>query len=165
MIIYTKLHSSLRSLGAVGCLMIPLIHLAQAEYPIPEYEPVDAALHAEIARMDSVYFHAYNTCDMETQRAMYAEDIEFYHDLGGLATDKEAILQALKENICDKVTRHIIPGTLEVYPIPNHGAFAMGYHRFENKMEPDAPSIPSRFMAVWTKKDDQWQLSRVISLH
>lgn len=144
---------------------MPFMTLAQSEYPIPDYKPYDQALHNEIAEMDSIYFHAYNTCDMETQRAIYAEDIEFYHDRGGLVTDKEAILKALEENICNKVTRHIIPGTLEVYPIPNHGAFAMGYHRFENKMEPDAPSIPSRFLAVWTKNSESWQLSRVISLH
>jgi ketosteroid isomerase-like protein len=144
---------------------IPFLLSAQSEYPIPEYTPDDPELHAVIATMDSIYFHAYNTCDMETQREMYAEDIEFYHDLAGLATDKEMILKALEENICGKVTRHIVPGTLEVYPIPGHGAFAMGYHRFENKQEPDAPSIPSRFMAVWKNNEGNWQLSRVISLH
>ena len=143
------------------CIGVSFDVLAQ----VPDYQPYDQELYAEIKLLDSVYFEAYNTCDMETQRAMYAEDIEFYHDRGGLVTDKEEILKALKENICGKVKRYLVKGSIEVYPIPGHGAIAMGYHRFENALEPEAPSIPSRFVTVWKKTDEIWQMSRVVSLH
>ena len=147
------------------CLILIGLSVQSNAQDIPEYRPNDPDLYAEIARLDSIYFQAYNTCDMETQRAMYADDIEFYHDRAGFAMDKEGILRAIEENICGKVKRYIVPGTLEVYPIPGHGAVAMGYHRFENAREPDAPSIPSRFVGVWKKVDDKWVMSRVISLH
>ncbi|PHL00553.1 DUF4440 domain-containing protein [Neolewinella marina] len=115
--------------------------------------------------MDQRYFDAYNNCDMETQAAMYADDLEFYHDRGGLSTSKAEILRGIEENICGKVRRILLPQTVEVHPIPGFGAIAIGYHRFENAAEPDAPSVPSRFITVWRQEGERWLISRVISLH
>ena len=129
------------------------------------YKPKSQELYNTIAHMDSVYFNAYNSCDMETQSAIYADSIEFYHDGSGLQTSKEALLAALKANICGKVTRVLIKGSLEVYPIPNYGAVEVGLHRFINHQEHDAISKPDRFIAVWRPKDGKWQMTRVISLH
>ena len=129
------------------------------------YTPKSQALYEEIAHMDSVYFNAYNSCDMETQAAIYADSIEFYHDGGGLQTSKPALLAAIKENICGKVTRVLVKGSLEVYPIPNFGAIEIGLHRFINHQEHDAVSKPDRFIAVWRHQNGKWQMTRVISLH
>ncbi|THH40751.1 nuclear transport factor 2 family protein [Neolewinella litorea] len=115
--------------------------------------------------MDRRYFDAYNDCDMETQAAIYADDLEFYHDRGGLSTSKAEILQGIEANICGKVRRILLPETVEVHPIPGFGAIEIGYHRFENAAEPDAPSIPSRFITVWRRDGDRWRMARVISLH
>jgi hypothetical protein len=41
--------------------------------------------------MDSTFFDAYNNCDMNKQAAIYADEIEFYHDQGGLMTSKQDI--------------------------------------------------------------------------
>ena len=89
--------------------------------------------------MDSVYFNAYNTCDMATQAAIYSDSIEFYHDKGGLMTSKKDLLAALKANICGKVTRVLVPGSIEVYPVPGFGAIEIGYHRFINHQESEKP--------------------------
>lgn len=132
---------------------------------IPKYQPVDLALHNEIVKMDGIYFDAYNTCDMKTQADLYHEDIEFFHDKGGLATDKQELLKALKENICNKVTRTVIKGSIEVYPIKGYGAIEIGYHKFFNKEEPNAKSIPSKFIMVWKNENDHWKITKVISLH
>src|ERR1700759_4115859 len=86
------------------------------------YKPQSQDLYNTIVHMDSVYFNAYNTCDMKTQADIYADSIEFYHDKGGLMTSKQDILDALKKNICGKVTRVLVPGSIEVYPIPGYGA-------------------------------------------
>ena len=129
------------------------------------YKPKDPELYKTIAHMDSVYFNAYNTCDMETQAAIYADTIEFYHDGSGLTTSKQALLAALKANICGKVTRVFVQGSLEVYPIPGYGAVEIGLHRFINHQEHDALSKPDRFIAVWRLRDGKWQMTRVISLH
>ncbi|MDB5253235.1 MAG: hypothetical protein JWP27_2404, partial [Flaviaesturariibacter sp.] len=34
-------------------------------------------VYRAIARQDSLFFHAYNTCDLATQAATYADTIEF----------------------------------------------------------------------------------------
>ena len=75
-------------------------------------------LYNTIVHMDSVYFNAYNSCDMATQAAIYADSIEFYHDGSGLETSKKDLLKAIKENICGKVTRQLVNGSIEVYPFP-----------------------------------------------
>ena len=129
------------------------------------YKPQDPALYDTIAHMDSVYFDAYNSCDMATQAAIYSDSIEFYHDHGGLERSKAHLLQALKDNICGKVSRVLVPGSLEVYPIPNFGAVEIGLHRFINHQENDAVSKPDRFICVWRHLDGKWQIYRVISLH
>jgi len=132
---------------------------------IPKYQPVDVKLHDEIVQMDRIYFDAYNTCDMKTQAALYDENIEFFHDKGGLSTNKKELLKALEDNICNKVTRTLIKGSIEVYPINNYGAIQIGYHKFFNKEEPDAIPTPSKFIMVWKKTNNNWKITKVISLH
>jgi len=137
---------------------------AQVE-EVPKYKVTNAKLHKEIVKMDSIYFTAYNTCDMKTQAAIYNENIEFFHDKGGLQTGKKQLLKSLKENICNKVTRTLIKGSVEVYPIHNYGAIQIGYHKFYNKEEPEAKSIPSKFIITWKKEEKTWTITKVISLH
>ncbi|KAB1160056.1 nuclear transport factor 2 family protein [Tenacibaculum aiptasiae] len=115
--------------------------------------------------MDSIYFNAYNTCDMKTQANIIDEDIEFFHDKAGLATSKKELLEALEKNICGKVTRTLIKGSIEVYPIENYGAVQIGYHKFFNKQESNQKSIPSKFINIWKKENNNWKITRVISLH
>ena len=115
--------------------------------------------------MDSVYFNAYNTCDMDKQAAIYADSIEFYHDKGGLMTSKKDLLDAIKKNICGKVTRVLVKGSIEVYPIAGFGAVEIGLHQFINHAESETPSKPDKFIVIWRLRNDKWQITRVISLH
>lgn len=142
-----------------------MIFSVEAQNTIPVYQPVDKELHATIKNMDKVFFDAYNSCDMETQKRIYADEIEFFHDKSGLSTSKSDILAATEKNICDKVTRTLIEGSIEVYPIHDYGAVEIGYHKFFNHQEPDAISTPSKYIMIWRLKDDQWQITKVISLH
>ncbi|MDC6384751.1 nuclear transport factor 2 family protein [Allomuricauda taeanensis] len=125
----------------------------------------ESELYQTIVRMDSIYFNAYNTCDMEKQAEIYDEDLEFYHDMGGLSKDKQGLLESIEKNICGKVTRELVPGSMEVYPINGFGAVEMALHKFHNKEEPNAPSHPSKFIVIWKQVGDQWKISRVVSLH
>ncbi len=148
--------------------LFSLSNYAQNEYQDildTEYTPADKALYEVILAMDKKYFDAYNECDMDTQASLYAEDLEFFHDKGGLSTSKPDLLKSLKNNICGKVTRTLIEGSVEVYPIPNYGAIEMGYHKFYNNQEPNAKSKPSRFLLVWRNEDEKWIISKVISFH
>ena len=125
----------------------------------------DKALYDTIMKLDKTYFTAYNECDMKTQSEFYDEDIEFYHDMGGLATDKAELLKSIEKNICGKVTRTLLEESVEVHPIKDFGAVQIGMHKFYNNQEPNAISKPSKFIVIWKKTDSKWLMSRVISLH
>ncbi|MCB0463619.1 MAG: nuclear transport factor 2 family protein [Flavobacteriaceae bacterium] len=132
---------------------------------IKSYKPIDIALQNKIEELDSLFFTAYNTCDLDQQSELISEDIEFFHDKGGLSTSKSDIMEAMKNNICGKVTRELIKGSIEVYPIHNYGAVQIGYHKFFNNQEPDAISNPSKFITIWKNENNTWQMSRIVSLH
>jgi len=129
------------------------------------YKPESQELYNTIVNMDSIYFNAYNSCDMDKQAAIYADSIEFYHDKGGLQTSKQALLDAIKKNICGKVTRVLVKGSIEVYPIAGFGAVEIGLHRFINHEESESPSKPDKFIIIWRLKNNTWQITRVVSLH
>ena len=98
------------------------------------YHPGDQKLYDTIVHLDSMLFAAYNTCNVNLPvfASYFSEDIEFYHDRGGLMTSKKDIIDATERNICGKVTRELIKGSIEVYPINNYGAIEMGLERFHN---------------------------------
>lgn len=133
---------------------------------VPLYRPGSQSLHDTIAKLDSVFFHAYNTCDLDKQTLFYSDSLEFYHDKAGLSTSKTEMLEATKNNVCGKVTRELVEGSIEVYPIKDFGAVEIGYHRFYNKNDkPGTPSEPGKFIIIWKQTGDRWQISRVVSLH
>lgn len=134
-------------------------------HEIPKYKSSDINLYNQIVKMDATYFTAYNKCDIKTQNDILSDDIEFFHDKGGLSTSKKEIVKSIKKNICNKVKRTLIKGSIEVYPIKDYGAIEIGYHTFFNKKEPTAKSVPSKFIAVWKKENNKWTMTKVISLH
>lgn len=130
-----------------------------------EYTPVDKNLYDLIVSLDKAYFDAYNACDLKKQNSMYSEEIEFFHDQGGLTTSRQEIIDAIEKNICGKVTRELVKGSIEVYPIKDYGAVQIGLHKFYNNQEPDAPSKPSKFIMMWKNENSDWKITKVISLH
>ena len=130
-----------------------------------EYVPVDKEIYDIIVAKDKEYFHAYNNCDIKKQESLYSEDLEFFHDKGGLSTSKQEVLAGIEKNICGKVTRTLVGGSIEVYPINEYGAIEIGYHKFYNNQEPNAKSKASKFIMVWKNEDEKWFISKVISLH
>ena len=149
-------------------LLINSIGYSQQTYKdilATKYVPIDSEIYAIIAAKDKEYFDAYNACDMEKQRSLYSEDLEFFHDKGGLSTSKQEVLSSIEKNICGKVTRTLIEGSIEVYPIKDYGAIEIGYHKFYNNQEPNAKSKPSKFIIVWKNENERWYISKVISLH
>lgn len=154
----------IKILLAIVLFFYSFLTSAQVER-IQKYKAPNIELESEIIKMDSIYFTAYNTCDIKTQAAIYDENIEFFHDKGGLLTDKKQLLKSLEENICNKVTRTLIKGSVEVYPIKNYGAIQIGYHTFFNKQDPNTSPIPSKFIITWKKENENWKITKVISLH
>ena len=128
------------------------------------YTPASLGVYNEIVAMDKKFFDAYNTCDVSTVDSLISEDIEFYHDLGGLSTSKIQIMDGLKNNICGKVTRVLKEGSIEVYPIKDYGAVQMGIHGFYNRAEKNEIKY-AKFVHIWRLDGGAWRLTRVVSLH
>ncbi|HEY4785275.1 MAG TPA: hypothetical protein VIH57_04470, partial [Bacteroidales bacterium] len=82
------------------------------------YKPDNQELYDTIVKLDSIFFAAYNNCsfNLEKYGSFYADNIEFYHDQAGLSTSKQDIIDGTKKNICGKVTRELVKGSIEVYP-------------------------------------------------
>ena len=132
------------------------------------YTPDDQALYDTIVKLDSAFFGAYNTCavNLDKHAAFYADSIEFYHDKGGVLTSKQDVIDGIRKNVCGKVTRELVKGSIEVYPIHDYGAVEMGVHTFHNNTEkPGTPSHAGKFVLIWQHKNDEWKVTRVISLH
>lgn len=124
-------------------------------------------LYRQIARVDSIVFHAFNSCDSLTYRQYFTDDLEFYHDLGGLTVSLDKEMASLQE-MCARGThirRELIKSSLEVYPLKNYGAVEIGTHRFfhTNKGQKEQISGTYRFVQVWQQKEGQWKIARVIS--
>lgn len=119
-------------------------------------------LFEEIRSADTALFAASNRCDLETFGKFIADDLEFYHDMSGLSVGKADLLAKTRDNICGKMMRELVPGSLEVYPLPGYGAIEIGTHRFLHPREPGNIG-QARFIHIWQKKDGAWKLTRVIS--
>jgi len=46
-----------------------------------------------------------------------------------------------KKNICGKVTRELLPGTMLVYPLKGYGAVERGVHRFHHPGHEDTEGV------------------------
>ncbi len=134
---------------------------ANAQSPKSETASQDA-LYQTVAALDTKLFDAVNNCDMKTVDSMWADDAEFYHDKNGLMVGRENIVNAIKNNLCGKVTRQLVPGTLEVYPLNGYGAVEIGVHRFYHPND-NANVGEAKFIHVWQNKDGGWKITRVIS--
>lgn len=120
------------------------------------------ALFNTVQALDTKLFDAYNRCDLATLSAMVSDDLEFYHDKTGLAVGRQTFVDAIKNNICGKVNRELVPGTLEVYPIDNYGAVEIGVHRFHHPGHDDNIG-EAKFVTLWENKDGVWKITRAIS--
>ena len=127
-------------------------------------EAANQELYQTVERLDAELFDAYNKCQTEKFAALVSDDLEFYHDQSGLEKSKQGLIDALKKNICGKVTRELVPGTLKVYPLHGYGAVELGVHRFHHPGHDDTEPVgEAQFVQIWRQEDGGWKLTRVIS--
>lgn len=121
-------------------------------------------LDRAVAALDAALFDSYNHCDLEKFASFFADNVEFYHDQGGLTLGRAALTDSIKKNICGKVTRELVSGTLQVYPMKGFGAVEIGVHRFHHPGHEDTEGVgEGKFIHLWQYKDGSWKITRVIS--
>ncbi|MBX7171434.1 MAG: nuclear transport factor 2 family protein [Pyrinomonadaceae bacterium] len=153
---------------SINLTAILIMFLTLSSFSFAQTKAPDQKLYDTIIKLDSEFFGAYNTCDVNLEKygSFYSENIEFYHDQGGLTTSKTDIVEGTKKNICGKVTRDLVKGSIEVYPIKNYGAIEIGFHKFHNNTQKKGtPSKAGRFVIVWQNTNNEWKITRVISIH
>lgn len=146
-------------------LLLPLLSLAAVPAGAQTQPAPKDELFRTIAKLDGEVFDAYNRCDLEKFGSFFTEELEFYHDNGGL-TDRtrKTLVEAVKNNICNKVYRVLVPESLEVHPLKGYGAVETGVHRFYHPGRDATESVgEAQFVMIWQEKDGVWQITRVIS--
>lgn len=129
------------------------------------YVPVSKELYDSIVEKDSLLFLAANSGNIEKLKTFFARDLEFFHDVGGLAGYEETIDNFSRVAKNYSYTRRVlVPGSIEVYPIKDYGAIQTGQHqfcRFEKGKYTNCGTF--KFVHIWKQTVDGWKISRVVS--
>jgi len=145
---------------------VPLLRSSGRRSDGPALESINSQteLDKTIATLDAALFDAYNRCDLEKFGSFIADDVEFYHDQGGVTLGKEDLIASVRKNICGKVSRELLPRTIQVYHMKGYGAVEMGVHRFHHPGHDDTEPVgEGKFIQLWRYKDGAWKITRVIS--
>jgi len=130
-------------------------------------------LSQTILHQDSLFWTAYNTCDTVHFSEFFTEDVEFYHDKGGVTLGLEKLTAITKKNLCCnsnfRLRREAVEGSVRVFPLQSsnviYGAIISGEHVFyilENDKEGRLDGL-ARFSHVWLLKDSIWKMARILS--
>lgn len=129
-------------------------------------------LYKTAKKLDSLIFDVgFNKCDLSHYDSIVSNDLEFYHDKGGITSGKEAFKASIKNNICggpNKVKRELIPNSMKVYPLYNNNVlyafiqegehdFAEFYNGKWNK------GSRAKFTILWILDGKDWKMKRVLS--
>ena len=144
----------------LALLLIPISRVwAQPQDPDPEKELVKT-----VQALDSGLFDAVNHCDMQKVESYWAVDAVFLHDKAPPLIGRGAIVDSIKNNLCGKVVRELVPGTLEVHSLKDYGAVEIGVHRFLHPFSQDHGVIgEAKFIHLWQLQDGRWRITQVIS--
>lgn len=148
-------------------LAIPFAFVCNA--PAQTVPPLDKIQNQEeldraVTALDAALFDSYNRCDLDKFASFFVDDVEFYHDQGGVTLGKAALTESVKKNICGRVTRELVPGSLKAYYMKGYGALEVGDHRFHHPGHEDTEQVgEGKFIHLWQYKDGAWKITRVIS--
>ena len=130
-------------------------------------------LTATILHLDSAFWNAYNNCDTTTFANYLTDDVEFYHDKGGITFGATALIQSLNKNLCSNPDYHLrreaVAGTVMVYPMQHdqeiYGAIITGEHVFyvTANGKPEYLDGQANFNQLWLFKNDVWKMARILS--
>lgn len=123
---------------------------------------------------DRIFWQAYNDCNLPVFGEFISDDVEFYHDKGGITLGKAALVKSIKDNLCGnrdnfRLKREAVAGTVKVYAMKNgdviYGAVISGEHVFSRweKGEAEYKSGQARFTHLWRLTDGTWKMTRILS--
>ncbi|GAA0558616.1 nuclear transport factor 2 family protein [Chitinophaga japonensis] len=131
-------------------------------------------LSTTILHLDSLFWQAYNTCNLEKMADYFTEDVEFYHDKGGATFGLPALLAATKKGMCNsdgsfRLRREAVTGSVQVFPLMKndavYGAILSGEHVFYVLEKGKAERLDGKaaFTHLWLLQNGAWKMARVLS--
>jgi hypothetical protein len=123
-------------------------------------------LYNTIAQLDSAMFDAFNNRDISVLQSFLSEELEFYHDFGGV-TNYTQNIEAFKKTFASdrKLRRALVSGSMEINPIKDFGAVQTGVHRFyvTEKGQKEKLSSEAKFVNLWQNRNGVWKITKIIS--
>jgi hypothetical protein len=128
--------------------------------------PSGAALETVILHHDSLFWAAYNACDLDAMMSFVDKDVEFYHDKGGRLDGAANLKEAMKRGLCtgdqNRTERRPVAETIKVFPLAGVGAILRGQHTFHSTVSADDQDI-AYFFHLWVLKPEGWITTRIFS--
>ncbi len=126
-------------------------------------------LEDTILGLDSLFWQAYNECAIDKMAQFVNDDVEFYHDNGGLTQGRENLVKSLEKNLCSDsnfgLRRAAVTGTVQVFPMNKYGAIISGQHVFYVRQgdNPEFLDGQARFTHLWKEEEGKWTMTRILS--
>jgi hypothetical protein len=146
--------------GAVLKNLLRITFIAAIAASASAQPPLD--IESVSRELDAKLFGSFNSCDLTAFGELLAKDVEFYHDKDGLMVGRQAVVDAVRENICSKVRRELVAGSLKSFPMDNYGLVQFGEHRFCT-IGTSTCTGTGRFVHLWRRTDGKWEATRIIS--
>lgn len=153
---------SLTRILLICFLLLSLIAKGAAQSS--QEKPGHEALYGELYTMDSLLFKAFNTRNLASLRTYFSTDLELYQDNVGVRNYEQA-MDAFKGLFSREyiLTRELVKGSMEVYPIKDFGAIQSGLHTFSHVENGKLEKGIFKFMHVWEKTKAGWKIKRLIT--
>lgn len=128
------------------------------------YIPADKPLYDTIFYQDSILFQAFNSRNLEKMKTFFAVNLEVYQDNIGVRSYEETI-EAFRGLFSQDyvLTRSLLKGSLEVYPIKDYGAIETGSHTFCHTENGKLECGTFKFVHIWEHQNGQWKITRIIT--
>ena len=154
-----------RLITLIQCKIVLMVAIAGISQAMAQHkQPQDQELFNMIAQQDSLLFAAFNARDLEGLTSFFDETLEVYQDNTGLRNfeqTSEAFAGLFSQDYV--LTRNLVEGSLEVFPVKDFGAIETGSHTFCH-MENGKPDCGTfRFVHIWKQKEGKWKITRIIT--
>lgn len=147
-------------LFAAAVLLVPVMSAQAAE-----------TWQAGAKAADDAYWSAYNRTDPDAMNSWLTDDVEFYHDRGGMLIGKKA-LAAVNDGMKTmpfKLRREAVPGTIHFFPMRKgddiYAVLVTGEHQFYalEKGKPERRAGRSYFSNLMRLEGNDWRVARIYS--
>ena len=156
-------HRSPQLKKSFGVFLLLVASLVLGCSTAPTTQPTASAdasgpLYQAVLALDKETFAAFNNCaapgQLQKHAQFFAEDVEFYHDKGGVTWTRAQMLANTEKYVCGNFSRQLVEGSFRVYPIKDFGAIAQGVHKF-CQFKSGACEGAAEFLIVWRQQGNQ----------